>query len=93
MIHDGPENFPDSVVEYVDVSEVPPERLRVVVKQIFAFMRQKEKIKQMEVKHYGRTLAGLFATLELRVIESMLIYMATNTSGDDEEYYRSRRGF
>lgn len=71
FIHDGPSYFPKSVVLYTRFENAN-------LRQMFAYLREKESLFQKDVITYQGTPRGLEMAIRLREIEAQLIFMTAN---------------
>ncbi len=86
MIHDGPDYFPNSCVEFVLFANVE-------FRQIFAYMRSKEEHRQKEVNQWPKgSKAREIAMIKLEEVESILCYMVANFKEWNEKLKKRRPG-
>lgn len=71
FIHDGPSYFPESVVLYTRFETA-------ALRQMFAYLREKEMLFQRDVKHYTGTVREGEMRVRLGEIETQLIWMVAN---------------
>lgn len=71
MIFDSEEHFPNSCVHYVRFSSY-------ALRQMFAYLREKEFNLQDDLKRHKGTTKGEHVTIQLREVEAHLIWMAHN---------------
>jgi len=71
FIHDGPSYFPNSVVLYTRFETA-------ALRQMFAYLREKEMLFQRDVKRHSGTMWGNEIQIRLGEIETQLIWMVAN---------------
>lgn len=71
FIHDGPTYFPNSVVIYTRFETAK-------LRQMFAYLREKEMLFQKDLKQYAGTPRGSELRVRLAEIETQLIWMVAN---------------
>jgi len=71
MIFDSEKHYPRSVVLYTRFSTYP-------LRQMFAYLREKEKYYQADLEKYRGTVLGNEVAAKLREVEAQLIFMAHN---------------
>jgi hypothetical protein len=71
FIHDGPGYFPESVVIYTRFEHAN-------LRQMFAYLREKESLFQQDVVRYKGTLRGQELQVRLWEVQTQLIWMTAN---------------
>jgi len=71
FIHDGPSYFTTSIVLYMRFESR-------ALRQMFAYLREKEAIFQKDIEAEGDTPKGKVLKCRLAEIETQLIWMVTN---------------
>lgn len=75
FIPDGREYFQTSVVTFVRFKSFE-------LQSMFAYLRERESILQKDLKRFHKEPEEIEKTIELRTVESMLIWMAHNLAGE-----------
>lgn len=83
MIFDGPGNYPDSVVEFTKFRSFE-------LRQMFAYLREREMILQKDCERFKGMPEFELYLFELRIIESVIIWMAHNVAGNIPEDNKPR---